>query len=166
MQLAAEAYRVRLECPTSEDEEPCDWNHNLDVKEELRRELDKTDDLLRGLQQRLSHARSIQQSYDSSALRGVLADMTTLLQLQQRLYRQVSELRSAQPSTEPQQSSLALSTSSISVSTCSVDPEAAVASGNAWLKSFERRLTAQIRRTVRHELRRVKPTRSKLKKSN
>lgn len=162
MQLAAEAYRVRLERP--EEEDRCDWNHNLDVKEELCRELDKTDDLLRGLQQRLSHARSMQQSYDSSALRGVLADMTTLLQLQQRLYRQVSEFRSAQTSTEPQQSSLA--TSSRSVSTCSVDPETVVASGNAWLKSFERRLTAQIRRTVRHELRRVKPTRSKLKKSN
>jgi hypothetical protein len=79
LQLATEAYRVRLVTaplpPEPQEDDPCDWNHNLeDVKEELRDELDKTDDLLQRLQQRLSHARSIHQTYDSSALRGVLAD--------------------------------------------------------------------------------------------
>ena len=158
MQLAAEAYRARLECPT--EEEPCDWNHNLDAKEELCRELDKTDDLLQRLQQRLSHAKSIQQSYDSSALRGVLADMTALLQMQQRLYHQINNFRPEQE--EEMQSSL-LTTSSVSTCYSAETPPTC----SDWLKSFERRLSSQIRKTVRQELRRAKlpTTRSKLKKS-
>lgn len=168
MQLAAEAYRVRLDCPSIEERERCDWNHNLDdVKDELRRELDKTDDLLQRLQQRLSHARSIQQTYDSGALRGVLTDMTTLLQQQQRLYRQMNDrqLEILPDIPQPEQSSLL--TSSASVSSCSATHQDDDNS-TLWLQSFERRLTATIRKTVRQEMRRVRPLalRSKfLKKS-
>ena len=157
MQLAAEAYRVQLDGSATLDR--CDWNHNVhaetdDVKTELRRELDKTDDLLRRLQQRLSHAKSIRQSYDTSALRGVLTDMTTLLQLQQRLYRQINELRPiASPPAEP--------------SSCFPRPPAQDENspgGNEdegrWI-SMERRLTASIRQTVRAELRRMRPRRLK-----
>jgi hypothetical protein len=206
LQLAAEAYRVRMataplaqELPHEED--PCDWNHNLeDVKEELRGELDKTDDLLQRLQQRLSHARSIHQTYDSSALRGVLTDMTTLLQQQQRLYRRVNEMRNdsletvqhfhvnhlesvidpAKTTTTslPAEESSSLLKSSANVSSSSPssdddDEEIIFPSGihsRLWMKSFERRLTTHIRKTIRQELRRVRPSatritaRSKLKK--
>ncbi|KAI9552471.1 hypothetical protein GHT06_022837 [Daphnia sinensis] len=191
LQLATEAYRVRLSStqkPAAEENDPCDWNHNLDdVKEELRSELDKTDDLLQRLQQRLSHARSIHQTYDSSALRGVLTDMTTLLQQQQRLYRRVNEARLGQletsqhfhvnhlenvacptPATLPIAEQLSSSQSSTNVSTCSNDVDDDLHFGKLWLRSFERRLTAQIRKTVRQELRRARPilARSKLKKNS
>ncbi len=205
LQLAAEAYRVRMataqlpqESPHEDD--PCDWNHNLeDVKEELRGELDKTDDLLQRLQQRLSHARSIHQTYDSSALRGVLTDMTTLLQQQQRLYRRVNEMRSdsletvqhfhvnhlesvidpAKTTSLPAEESSSLLKSSANVSSSHScdgndddEEEIIFPSGihsRLWLKSFERRLTTHIRKTIRQELRRVRPSarmtaRSKLKK--
>ncbi|XP_045034253.1 uncharacterized protein LOC116933195 isoform X1 [Daphnia magna] len=189
LQLATEAYRVRLSStqkPATEETDACDWNHNLDdVKEELRIELDKTDDLLQRLQQRLSHARSIHQSYDSSALRGVLTDMTTLLQQQQRLYRRVNEARLGQLETSqhfhvnhlenivcptPAKSTteqLSSSQSSTNVSSCANDVDDDQHFGKLWLRLFERRLTAQIRKTVRQELRRARPilARSKLKKN-
>jgi hypothetical protein len=205
LQLAAEAYRVRLantQLPSEPQEDnPCDWNHNLeDVKEELRSELDKTDDLLQRLQQRLSHARSIHQTYDSSALRGVLTDMTTLLQQQQRLYRRVNDMKNDSletlqhfhgnhhidtvipPTTATttslpaeESSSLLKSSTNVSSSSCCGDDDGEDVhhygiNSRLWLKSFERRLTAQIRKTIRQELRRVRPScisaRSKLKKSS
>lgn len=186
LQLAAEAYRVRLASkPGSQDNDACDWNHNLDdVKEDLRSELDKTEDLLQRLRQRLSHARAIHQSYDSSALRGVLTDMTTLLQQQQRLYKQVNEVKLDElenpqhfhmnhletvvcptPVTTAEQPSS--SQSSTNVSSCSNVDDEDQHFGRLWFQLFERRLTAQIRKTVRHELRRARPVlaRSKLKKN-
>ena len=196
LQLTTEAYRVRLVTaplpPEPQEDDPCDWNHNLeDVKEELRDELDKTDDLLQRLQQRLSHARSIHQTYDSSALRGVLADMTTLLQQQQRLYRRVNEMKNDSLETlqhfhvnhhiesvmtptmaslpAEESSSLLKSSTNVSSSCCNDDDEVPGINSRLWWISFERRLTVQIRKTIRQELRRVRPSyitaRSKLKKS-
>lgn len=104
LQLATEAYRIRLECfPVTAGNvqvycERSDWNHNqfiqddsTAVKEDIRQELARTDHLLQCLYQRLSCARSANRTYDSSSIRTVLSDMLMLLQEQKRLHQQVTQ---------------------------------------------------------------------------
>ena len=91
LQLAAEAYRVRLDSgrpvlvrrPEEDDgAEDCDWNHNgsqmedlESVRQELRRELDKTDDLLGRLRTRLTLDDLPGGGNDPTNLRSILDDV-------------------------------------------------------------------------------------------
>lgn len=78
LQLAAEAYRVRLEQSpvTSPTAAESDWNHNVKeldaVKEELRGELARTDELLARLRDRLSIGPAC---HSVSNIRSVLDDV-------------------------------------------------------------------------------------------
>jgi hypothetical protein len=117
--------------------------------------------------------------------------MTTLLQQQQRLYRRVNEMKNDSLETlqhfhvnhhiesvmtptmaslpAEESSSLLKSSTNVSSSCCNDDDEVPGINSRLWWISFERRLTVQIRKTIRQELRRVRPSyitaRSKLKKS-
>lgn len=130
------------------DEPHSDENHNTaDIKADLRRELDKTDRLLQKMRTRLCNARATHAPCDAESLRAVLDDMVGLLQQQQRLYRQAVELAEPSPAHGRQEGGGA-----------GEDASQVVQLPAAWVRGLERRLSTAIRRSVRRELLKAKPS--------
>lgn len=131
-------YRVQLDCQRSDE------NHNTsDLKQDLRREIEKTDCLLQKLRERLLNARSSHEPVDAGSLRPVVDDMIELLQQQQRLYHQAMGLAAG----EDDEGSFESETGEDVV-----EQSRPVRLSASWVRSFERRVSAAVTRSVRREL--------------